>query len=68
MTKPKKDKTLQVRLTKEDYKLLQIAAYTTGNTPSKLMRMLMDASINAVKVQINKGAMNLEDFKGIFND
>jgi hypothetical protein len=39
-----------------------------GLTPSKLLRMLADSSINAVKIQVEKGVINLEDFKTLFND
>lgn len=68
MTKQPKDKMLTLRMTKDDYRYLQIAAFTTGNTPSKLLRMIMDASINAVKVHIAQGKIKLADFQDILND
>lgn len=68
MTKQPKDKMLTLRMTKDDYRYLQIAAFTTGNTPSKLLRMIMDASINAVKVQIAQGKIKVADFENILND
>ena len=68
MVKQTKDKTMNIRMTKEDYKYLQIAAFTAGITPSKLIRMFADASINAVKIKIQQGAIKLEDFKTVLDD
>jgi predicted DNA-binding protein len=68
MTKQPKDKMLTLRMTKEDYYYLQIASYTTGNTPSKLLRMIMDASINAVKIQIAQGKIKLADFEALLDN
>ena len=67
MTKQPKDKMLTLRMTKEDYYYLSIAAFTTGNTPSKLLRMIMDASINAVKVQLAQGKIKLADFETLLD-
>lgn len=68
MIAEKKDKVVTLRMNTEDYKLLKIAAYTIGLTPSKLMRMLANGCINAVRIQIQKGQIDIEDFKTIFND
>jgi hypothetical protein len=68
MIAEKKDKVVSLRMSKDDYKLFQIAAYTIGLTPSKLVRMLADSSINAVRVQIQKGQVNIEDFKTLLDD
>lgn len=68
MIAEKKDKVVSLRMSKDDYKLFQIAAYTIGLTPSKFVRMLADSSINAVRVQIQKGQVNIEDFKTLLND
>ncbi len=68
MTKQPKDKMITLRLNKEDYRYFQIAAFTTGNTPSKLLRMLMDASINAVKIGIAQGKIQLADFETVLDD
>lgn len=49
MKTPNKTKTLQVRLTEEDYEYLTKAAFAMGTNPSALVRQLVQMSINAVK-------------------
>lgn len=68
MVKEKKTASLTIRMTEEEKFLFQVAAYQAGTTPSKMLRMIMDASINAVKLEVQKGVINLEDFKAVFND
>ncbi len=68
MVNQKKDKLLTLRMTKDDYRYLQIAAFTTGNTPSKLIRMLMDASINAIKISLQRGTIKIEDYQALLDD
>ena len=67
-TNKPKDKMITLRVSGEDYRYFQIAAFTTGSTPSKLLRIVMDASINAVKLQITQGKLKLEDFKTILDN
>lgn len=45
-----KTKTIQVRLTEEDYEYLTDSAYAMGTNPSRLVRQLIQMSINAAKV------------------
>lgn len=45
-----KTKILQVRLTQEDFEYLKKASFTMGTNPSKLVRQLIQMSINAVKM------------------
>lgn len=49
MIKDKKDKTMTFRLTQEEYEWLEKASFTMGTTPSKLVRQLIQMSINAQK-------------------
>lgn len=63
-----KDKRLEIRISEEDLKLLKICAYTIGQTPSKMIRMFVDTTINAMKIKIKHGEIKLEDFEGIFDD
>lgn len=44
-----KTKTIQVRLTQEDYDYLSDSAYMMGTNPSRLVRQLIQMSINAAK-------------------
>lgn len=63
-----KDKRLEIRISEEDLKLLKICAYTIGQTPSKMIRMFVDTTINAMKIKIKQGEIKLEDFEGLFDD
>lgn len=63
-----KTKVVSIRMTEEDYKLLRVGAYTLGLTPSKMLRMLADSTINAVRVQLKTGKINYEDIESILND
>lgn len=68
MIKPKKDKVMQIRLTQSDYELFQIASYTIGQTPSQMVRMFVDTTVNALKVKQQKGELNIEDYKALLNN
>lgn len=68
MIKEKKTESITIRMTEEEKFLLKVAAYQAGTTPSKMLRMLIDAALNAVRLQVQKGVINLEDFKALFND
>lgn len=68
MIKEKKTKTVSVRMSEEDNMYFRVACYQAGTTPSKFMRMMMQSAINAVKLQEEKGAINIEDFKTVLNN
>lgn len=68
MIKENKTASLTIRMTQDEKFLFQVAAYQAGTTPSKMLRMIMDASINAVKLEVQKGVINLEDFKAMFDN
>lgn len=63
-----KTKRLEIRLTEEDHKLLKVCAYTIGQTPSSMVRMFIDTTLNAMKLKIKQGEIKLEDYEAIFND
>ena len=68
MIKDKKDKRIEIRVTDEELKLLKITAFSIGQTPSSMLRMFVDTTINSLKLKVSKGEMNLEDYEAIFND
>lgn len=68
MIKDKKNKTMVVRLTQEDFQLFQIAAYTIGQTPSQMVRMFVDTTVNALKIKAKKGELNIEDYKAVLDN
>lgn len=65
---PNKTKRLEIRLTEEDHKLLKICAYTIGQTPSSMVRMFIDSTLNAMKLKIKQGEIKLEDYEALFYD
>lgn len=68
MVKEKKTESITIRMTEDEKFLLQVAAYQAGTTPSKMLRMVMDAALNAVRLEVQKGVINLEDFKALLNN
>lgn len=67
-TSQNKDKRLEIRISEEDLKLLKVASYCIGQTPSQMVRMFIDSTINGLKIKIKQGEIKLEDFEAIFND
>lgn len=63
-----KNKTVQVRLSESDYRYLLIVAQMVGMTPSQYVRSLIQATVNAVRVHEQKGALKVEDFESILDD
>lgn len=68
MIKENKSKTIQVRVSETDHKYLQIVAKMVGMTTSQYVRSLIQATVNAARVQEQKGALKVEDFEGILDD
>lgn len=56
-----KTKTLQVRLTNEDYELLKKSAFILGTTPSKLVRQFIQININAMLTAERNAQLKNED-------
>ena len=63
-----KTKRLEIRLTEEEHKLLKICSYNIGQTPSSMVRMFIDTTLNQMKLQVKRGDIKLEDFETILND
>lgn len=66
--KETKTKRLEIRLTEEELRLLKIAGVVIGQTPSQLVRMFVDSTVNALKLKINKGEINLADYETLLDD
>jgi uncharacterized protein (DUF1778 family) len=67
-TEKKKNARLEIRLSEEDLKLLKIASYMIGQTPSSTIRMFIDSTINQVKLKIKVGEIKIEDYETIFDN
>lgn len=67
-TSTQKDKRLEIRISEEDLKLLKIASYCIGQTPSSMLRMFIDTTINSLKLKVKQGEIKIEDYEAIFND
>lgn len=68
MIKTKKTKTLQIRVNEDDLTYFKIASFSIGQTPSQMLRMFIDTTINALKMKAQKGELNIEDYKALLND
>lgn len=68
MIKEKKTKSVTVRLSEDEKLYFDIACYQAGTTPSKFLRMMINSAVNAVKLEEQKGALKIEDFKAVLND
>ena len=67
-TSKNKNKRLEIRISEDDLKLLKIASYCIGQTPSQMVRMFIDSTINGLKIKVRQGEIKLEDFEAILND
>lgn len=67
-TSQNKNKRLEIRISEDDLKLLKIASYCIGQTPSQMLRMFIDSTINGLKIKVRQGEIKLEDFEAILND
>lgn len=65
---PNKTKRIELRVTEEELFLLKVSSYSIGQTPSSMLRMFIDSTINALRIKINLGEIKIEDFETIFND
>lgn len=70
LTKPK-TKTIQVRVTEDDYEYLKEMAYMMGTDASKYVRQVIQMSINAAKAAkaaIEKENEKMKDKDKLVND
>lgn len=68
MISENKTKTVQVRVSETDHKYLIIISKMVGMTPSQYVRSLISATVNAARIQEQKGALKVEDFEAILDD
>lgn len=68
MIKEIKNKTMQIRINNEDYEYFKIASLAIGQSPSQMVRMFIETTINSLKLKEKRGEINLEDFKAVLND
>jgi hypothetical protein len=68
MISENKTKTVQVRVSETDHKYLIIISKMVGMTPSQYVRSLIQATVNAARIQEQKGALKVEDFEAILDD
>ena len=68
MISENKTKTVQVRVSETDHKYLIIISKMVGMTPSQYVRSLIQAHVNAARIQEEKGALKVEDFEAILDD
>lgn len=64
----KKDKVVSIRMSEEDFMYLKFAAFTLGLSPSRLLRMLSDTSINSLKLRVKQGDLKYEDIEAVYNN
>ena len=63
-----KDKRITVRLSQSDYDYMRVASYMAGITISKYFRQLIDATVNAMKLQERKGTFDLAEMLEIIGE
>ena len=68
MISENKTKTVQVRVSETDHKYLIIISTMVSMTPSQYARSLIQATVNAARIQEQKGALKVEDFEAILDD
>ena len=62
------DKRITVRLSESDHNYMRVASYMAGITISKYFRQLIDATVNAMKLQEKKGTFNLEEMLALIEE
>ena len=68
MLKEKKTERMEIRLTSNEMKLFKVASYSIGSTPSEMVRMFINSTINQLKIKVQLGEINIEDYESIFDD
>lgn len=63
-----KNKRFEFRISEKDLRYFRVAAASVGQTPSQLVRMFVDSTVNAVKLKISQGELKLEDYEAILDD
>ena len=63
-----KEKTVSIRMSLSDYKLLYYASWHLNLTVSKYIRMLADSTLQPLKVKLKKGQLTNEDIETVFDN
>lgn len=63
-----KDKRVTVRLSESDYNYMKVASYMAGITVSKYFRLLIDATVNAMKIEEKKGTYSITEMLALIEE
>lgn len=63
-----KDKRVTVRLSESDYNYMKVASYMAGITVSKYFRLLIDATVNAMKIEEKKGTYSIAEMLALIEE
>lgn len=63
-----KDKRVTVRLSESDYNYMKVASYMAGITVSKYFRLLIDATVNAMKLEEKKGTYSITEMLALIEE
>ena len=63
-----KDKRVTVRLSESDYNYMKVASYMAGITVSKYFRLLIDATVNAMKIEEKKGTYSITEMLALIDE
>jgi hypothetical protein len=63
-----KDKRVTVRLSESDFNYMKVASYMAGITVSKYFRLLIDATVNAMKIEEKKGTFNIAEMLALIEE
>ena len=63
-----KDKRVTVRLSESDYDYMKVASYMAGITVSKYFRLLIDATVNAMKIEEKKGTYSIAEMLALIEE
>ena len=63
-----KDQRVTVRLSESDYNYMKVASYMAGITVSKYFRLLIDATVNAMKIEEKKGTYSITEMLALIEE
>lgn len=66
--KDAKTKRFELRMTEEEYQLLQLTAEYINRTPTEFVRLLLNGAFTEMRDVIEEGGMEGEDIKTVLND
>lgn len=66
--KDAKTKRFELRMTDEEYRLLQLTAEYIGRTPTDFIRLLLNGAFTEMRVVLDKGEKNNENEQTVCDD